>query len=404
MSHLNHNKNTIQLQHSTSHDELVKNSIFYQTYEKKRTQDKDDYDSDMDEYDDHHHLSPQSTHSISPPIYKGPTSNIDHHNSTSLLDHEHQPMEYELYQQKQQEIKDNTNNNNNNNTSTPNSLISKFKNSRIGSNNNNNNNKSNNNNKKIIISKKEMNRRIKKYLVDQYNPNNKNSISSKIYLEQLLDQYTTQEEIEEEAHRKNSLFNRLPDIMEGYLQLLVRFVLVGFFIFILFYIFSSILYDVNIKYKEYSLEIIKEVEKCSKQYNENKCNPITRIPAMETTCIQWELCMEKNPSNLPKSKILAEILSEVLDSFILNMSYKTMAFLITVIWMMIWIPNRLFDKPTHKLQHIQQNNNHNNNNTNNQHNITQPSTHSAPTHSIYAKNIFTLDPNHAPKLEQLLKD
>ncbi|KAF2069011.1 hypothetical protein CYY_009668, partial [Polysphondylium violaceum] len=116
-------------------------------------------------------------------------------------------------------------------------------------------------------------------------------------------------------------------------------------------------------------------------------------------------CMEKNANSLPKSKILAGILSEVLDSFILNMSYKTIAFLITVIWMMIWIPNRLFDRQ--KVQHSSQlhhNQIHQQQHQQQQHTITNSSSSSAPTHSIFAKNLFTLDPNHVPKLEQILKD
>ncbi|KAF2071256.1 hypothetical protein CYY_007414, partial [Polysphondylium violaceum] len=293
MSYQQLNNSGNNSQSINSKDELINNSVFYKTYQIKRTKDNDDHDSDMDDYDYHKHsLSSSALPTISPPIYKGPSApQIDDLHSAYL-----DTMEYELYQKKQQQQQDELNNNNKENSSnsnsnsnstlTPNTLISKLKQSRISNSGSNN---TNNSNKKIIISKNEMNKRIRRYLLEQYNSGSSNNSNNNSNIEQLLSQYTTQEEIDEETHKRNSLFHRLPDIMEGYLQLVVRLVLVGFFIFILFFIFSSILYDVNIKYKEYSLEIMKEVEKCSKQYNENKCNPITRIPAMETTCIQWEL-------------------------------------------------------------------------------------------------------------------
>lgn len=41
---------------------------------------------------------------------------------------------------------------------------------------------------------------------------------------------------------------------------------------------------------------MKEIAVCSRHYMDNRCDPATRIPAMQETCSMWERCMRRDPS------------------------------------------------------------------------------------------------------------
>ena len=43
-----------------------------------------------------------------------------------------------------------------------------------------------------------------------------------------------------------------------------------------------------------------QVKECTKLYMENKCHPDERIPAIETLCRDWEICMKKDPREVGK--------------------------------------------------------------------------------------------------------
>lgn len=52
--------------------------------------------------------------------------------------------------------------------------------------------------------------------------------------------------------------------------------------------------------RSYYLEIISENNACTKHYVDNKCEPHSRVPAMQVQCTEWEKCMQRNPTDIAR--------------------------------------------------------------------------------------------------------
>eukprot|EP00163_Fabomonas_tropica_P009508 TRINITY_DN1931_c0_g3_i1.p1 TRINITY_DN1931_c0_g3~~TRINITY_DN1931_c0_g3_i1.p1 ORF type:complete len:111 (-),score=12.97 TRINITY_DN1931_c0_g3_i1:171-503(-) len=47
---------------------------------------------------------------------------------------------------------------------------------------------------------------------------------------------------------------------------------------------------------------------------------------MQKPCMNWETCMNRDPTVIARTKISAETLAEIINSFVEPISYKTMVF------------------------------------------------------------------------------
>jgi hypothetical protein len=60
-------------------------------------------------------------------------------------------------------------------------------------------------------------------------------------------------------------------------------------------------------------------------YELNRCSPISqRVPALAQQCTEWELCMQRDPSLVGRGRVVAEIIGEIVDSFVEPISWKTL--------------------------------------------------------------------------------
>lgn len=78
----------------------------------------------------------------------------------------------------------------------------------------------------------------------------------------------------------------------------------------------------------FDLVMISEIALCSRQYQENRCNPDQRVPAMEKVCMEWETCMSRDPSTTSRARLHAETIAEILNGFFGAISTKTYTFMI----------------------------------------------------------------------------
>lgn len=76
------------------------------------------------------------------------------------------------------------------------------------------------------------------------------------------------------------------------------------------------------------LVMLSEISLCSRQYNDNRCSPSQRVPAMEKVCMEWESCMSRNPSTTSRARLHAETIAEILNGFFGAISTKTYIFMI----------------------------------------------------------------------------
>lgn len=74
--------------------------------------------------------------------------------------------------------------------------------------------------------------------------------------------------------------------------------------------------------------MMAEISLCSRQYQENRCAPDQRVPAMEKVCMEWETCMSRDPSTTSRARLHAETIAEILNGFFGAISTKTYIFMI----------------------------------------------------------------------------
>ncbi|PVU93684.1 hypothetical protein BB561_003108 [Smittium simulii] len=98
---------------------------------------------------------------------------------------------------------------------------------------------------------------------------------------------------------KNMQVHRdIPFLVSGYFQLFFNILMATLFLVIIVQIVRTIYNDIDKKAQEYTREIINEIAACAKNYKDNRCEPHTRVPAMEANCIAWLNCMNRDPTTL----------------------------------------------------------------------------------------------------------
>lgn len=115
-----------------------------------------------------------------------------------------------------------------------------------------------------------------------------------------------------------------PYILLGYLQFAFNTSLVLLGLYLLTSFLLILASDIRERTQEYSIELQQEIMHCSEMYIANRCEPATRVPAMEGQCKSWEFCMNRNPKVVGKARVGAETLAEVINGFTEVISWRTM--------------------------------------------------------------------------------
>lgn len=122
----------------------------------------------------------------------------------------------------------------------------------------------------------------------------------------------------------------LPHILSYWAQLALNVFFMSGIIYIAYSFWSTIRSDVDKKSYEAIAEILAEMKVCADQWTQNRCDPDTRVPAMEVVCNNWEKCMNRDPNSVGRAKVSAHTFAEIFNSFIEPISYKAMVCLISL--------------------------------------------------------------------------
>lgn len=117
---------------------------------------------------------------------------------------------------------------------------------------------------------------------------------------------------------------RLPTILSWYTHLALNGFFCSLFVYIIYLIGSAIAADINIETSKHQAEIMVEIATCVKNYRENRCEPDTRVPAMEMACGNWEKCMSRDSQQVAKASITVKMFARIMNSFFEEFSYKSM--------------------------------------------------------------------------------
>lgn len=137
--------------------------------------------------------------------------------------------------------------------------------------------------------------------------------------------------------------SNIPYVLSLYLQLLFNLVILVSIIYFLLVFIRTIKSDINNKTELYISDLLQEISKCSREFYRNKCDNAHIPPVLESKCTNWSKCMNRDPHLLGKSKITAEILADILNGFVKPISWKTIFFLLVMIFGSLVITNLAFN-------------------------------------------------------------
>ena len=116
----------------------------------------------------------------------------------------------------------------------------------------------------------------------------------------------------------------LPSVLSWYMQFTVNVFLAVSFMYIMYLVYSGVMADINIESNKHAAELMTEIAQCVKNYRENRCEPDTRVPAMEMACGNWETCMARDPKKLARASVTVKTFAGIINSFFEEFSYKSM--------------------------------------------------------------------------------
>lgn len=113
----------------------------------------------------------------------------------------------------------------------------------------------------------------------------------------------------------------------------------AFMVGALIYSVGNLLYfariDVSYKIAQKKEEARVIVDEAKRLYVLNRCDPTTRVPAMESQCGQWECLIRDGFSGIKYMRIIAEMFADILDGFVGKFSIKSLAVIVlmTVVYL-----------------------------------------------------------------------
>jgi len=109
----------------------------------------------------------------------------------------------------------------------------------------------------------------------------------------------------------------------------------AFILIVLMYLISHFLYfvavDIYFKINTKREETKAVIKEASRLYQINKCDPTTRVPALEKQCHDWDNTMKRGLSGIKYTKICLETLGDMADGFVSRFSLRSSFVLLGVL-------------------------------------------------------------------------
>lgn len=134
----------------------------------------------------------------------------------------------------------------------------------------------------------------------------------------------------------------VPHILSFYAQLAFNLFLLGGCAYLIYCFWAAVQGDVDKKSHEAMADIMAEMAICARSYAENRCDPATRLPALETVCNNWYKCAHQDPARVGRAKVSAHTFAEIFNSFVEPISWKAMFFAFGLVFACFFTTNMAF--------------------------------------------------------------
>jgi len=134
--------------------------------------------------------------------------------------------------------------------------------------------------------------------------------------------------------------SEIPYVLLGYLQFFFNLSLVLALLYLMYCFFRAVQKDVEQKMLENTLDTLQEISACAHLYNDNYCAD-KPSPIIVSQCQEWKACMARDATIVGRTKLLAQLIGEVINGFMEPITWRTMIFTTTSLAMGIAFINTL---------------------------------------------------------------
>ncbi|KNE69660.1 hypothetical protein AMAG_14216 [Allomyces macrogynus ATCC 38327] len=116
----------------------------------------------------------------------------------------------------------------------------------------------------------------------------------------------------------------------GYLHVLWNVLLASAGAYVVYTAYAAAAADLAHRFQAYTADEAAKIDECARQYVTNRCDPATRVPAVNAFCLDLEKCMHADPTRVPATALSAAAVAELIDAFVAKLSYKSLGFLLAI--------------------------------------------------------------------------
>lgn len=139
-----------------------------------------------------------------------------------------------------------------------------------------------------------------------------------------------------------------PELLNQYIKIIFNIIITSSILFISYKFVYLISSDVQWKLIELELDSMKEWRRCKLNYENNKCfQSIEKIPPkLRYKCQEWSYCIEQyapgNKRSFHSAKLWMQTLAEVVNTFIENITLRSLLFILTTVCSIVLVTNTIF--------------------------------------------------------------
>ncbi|KAK0547788.1 hypothetical protein OC846_004384 [Tilletia horrida] len=126
-----------------------------------------------------------------------------------------------------------------------------------------------------------------------------------------------------------------PELLLGHAQFIFNASLLMATLYLLFAIARTIQQDVEWKWLEYRAELETHIAACRTSYERNHCSSPTLGVDFQAQCALWARCMQRDPDGVGRSRVFAETVADIANGFVDRVSWKTMAFTLLCLFILV---------------------------------------------------------------------
>ncbi|KAF2499989.1 hypothetical protein BU16DRAFT_613803 [Lophium mytilinum] len=134
----------------------------------------------------------------------------------------------------------------------------------------------------------------------------------------------------------------LPHILSFYAQFLLNLFLVFSAMYIMWSGWSAVTHEVDIQAQRAQTEVMIEIAKCARDWEENGCGHKYPPPSLKQLCGNWAACKERDARKVARASVSAKTFAMIFNSFVEEIGYKAMLFTSLVLITIFVISNYAF--------------------------------------------------------------